>query len=272
MAPPDSGIMHETYLPLEVAVFSGQDALRAQRHGARRIELNATGSYDKGGLTPKVEELLSIVPQLKIPVRIMIRPRGPPPAGSDFVYTDEEFAAMRQGILDFKAADVMNPVRGDGFVFGILRRKNRPGAVPVFVDLDRCQELVDLARPFPCVFHRAYDPIAASTDWANGFDAICACGFEGVLTSGGPGRYSDNLARLQDICRRSAGLPVQVVVGGGVRKDNVANSASELAQMRGCNVWMHTACIVKNAQSPAGELSTEDLIDLVGSLGAASME
>ena len=44
-------------VPLEVAVFSIEDALRAQTLGASRIELNATGSYAVGGLTPTVQQL-----------------------------------------------------------------------------------------------------------------------------------------------------------------------------------------------------------------------
>ncbi|EHK42659.1 hypothetical protein TRIATDRAFT_320031 [Trichoderma atroviride IMI 206040] len=92
---------NEQFLSLncEVAVFSGASGLEAQDLGAKRIELNAPGSYEAGGklvvnrtpdgrslqgtLAPRcwhspVKGLTSIASQLEIAVRIMIRPRGPP--------------------------------------------------------------------------------------------------------------------------------------------------------------------------------------------------
>ncbi|EFY97311.1 hypothetical protein MAA_07328 [Metarhizium robertsii ARSEF 23] len=103
-------------MPLEVAVFSGESALKAQSQGASRVELNAPGSYHVGGTTPPIAELKRIAAKVTIPVRIMIRPRGAPGDGSpDFVYTPKEVAAMAQSIRDFKATGLLNPFRGDGF-------------------------------------------------------------------------------------------------------------------------------------------------------------
>ncbi|KFG77680.1 CutC family protein, partial [Metarhizium anisopliae] len=111
-----------TQMPLEVAVFSGESALKAQSQGASRVELNAPGSYHVGGTTPPIAELKRIAAKVTIPVRIMIRPRGAPGDGSpDFVYTPKEVAAMAQSIRDFKATGLLNPFRGDGFVFGLLQ-------------------------------------------------------------------------------------------------------------------------------------------------------
>lgn len=42
---------------LEVPIFHPDAASTALRLGAHRIELNATGSYSKGGLTPTIDEL-----------------------------------------------------------------------------------------------------------------------------------------------------------------------------------------------------------------------
>lgn len=71
-----------TRLNCEVAVVSSAFGLEAQDLGAKRIELNAPGSYEAGGLTPPVKELTSIASQLEIAVRIMIRPRGPQGMGN----------------------------------------------------------------------------------------------------------------------------------------------------------------------------------------------
>ncbi|EHK27407.1 uncharacterized protein TRIVIDRAFT_119840, partial [Trichoderma virens Gv29-8] len=204
----------------EVAVFSGASGLEAQDLGAKRIEINAPGSYEEGGLTPPVKELTSIASQLEIPVRIMIRPHH---LLQDFIYTDDEIALMLQAIHDFKATRVLNPIRGDGFVFGILKRQTKASTLakyPEFkytIDEERCKLLIDAARPFPCIFHRAFDPIAAGERWAKGIDILVRCGFDGVLTSGGLGNCHENLEKLDAICHRAAPGSLQVIAGGGVR-------------------------------------------------------
>lgn len=158
--------------PLEVPVFSPHSASRAVAQGAARVELNRAGSYPEGGLTPTVADLeaLLVTPSSSssgVPVRIMIRPRGPPPpssqeGGVDFVYTAAEFDEMKASILAFRnAAGLMRVDRGDGFVFGCLRKGEKEkgegdGEVALEVDVERNKELVQLARPFPAVFHRAF--------------------------------------------------------------------------------------------------------------------
>lgn len=260
-----------TRLNCEVAVFGGASGLEAQDLGAKRIELNAPGSYDAGGLTPPVKELTSIASQLEIAVRIMIRPRGAPhiavPQGGqhqeqeqqqeqdqyhelqDFIYTDDEIALMLQAIADFKATRVLNPIRGDGFVFGILKRQTKASTLAKYPDLkytideERCKLLIDAARPFPCVFHRAFDPIAASERWAKGIDILVRCGFDGVLTSGGVGNCHENLEKLDAICHRAAPGSLQVIAGGGVRRSNVRDSVTRLSVHGTKSVWMHTASL-----------------------------
>ncbi|KIE01765.1 copper homeostasis protein cutC, partial [Metarhizium majus ARSEF 297] len=185
-----------TQMPLEVAVFSGESALKAQSQGASRVELNAPGSYHVGGTTPPIAELKRIAAKVTIPVRIMIRPRGAPGDGSpDFVYTPKEVAAMAQSIRDFKATGLLNPFRGDGFVFGLLQptpaaaaEDPLPGGEPdaacaLRVDHASCRALLDAARPFGCVFHRAFDPIAATRRIGDGVEALVRLGFEGLLTA-----------------------------------------------------------------------------------------
>lgn len=158
--------------PLEVPVFSPHSASRAVAQGAARVELNRAGSYPEGGLTPTVADLeaLLVTPSSSssgVPVRVMIRPRGPPPpssqeGGVDFVYTEAEFDEMKASILAFRnAAGLMRVERGDGFVFGCLRKGEKErgegdGEVALEVDVEGNKELVQLARPFPAVFHRAF--------------------------------------------------------------------------------------------------------------------
>ncbi|XWW96712.1 hypothetical protein V2A60_004691 [Cordyceps javanica] len=259
-------------LPLEVAVFSPADALAAQALGAARVELNRPGSYPAGGLTPPLSALAALAslssspppPQpLRIPVRVMIRPRGPPPADGepDFVYTPAELDAMRASMSELKASGFMSVERGDGFVFGVLRRDNSSSSSgKLEIDVEACKELVALAHPVPCVFHRAFDPVVAAAggggDVVAVVDALVACGFAGVLTAGGDaGGCLDNLGTLGRICEAAAGR-IEVVAGGGVRHHNVAGAtaalarynaeqagekAGETAGRRG--VWVHSAAL-----------------------------
>lgn len=242
--------------PLEVAVFSHQDALIAQTHGAQRIEINAPGSYPDGGLTPPRAILQLLSPQLNIPMRVMIRPRGPPADGSmDFQYTKAELEEMLQAILEIKGADdVMRIDRGDGFVFGILQAEEpssngTPLDMPFTIDEQACKRLIEAASPIPCVFHRAFDPIASSIAWQTGLDTLIRCGFQGLLTAGGAhGSCLENLPRLKTICSYASGK-IQVVAGGGVRHHNVANALSVLASSDITNkFWIHSAALKSNGE------------------------
>lgn len=144
--------------PLEVPVFGASAALHAlQANLIHRLELNRQNSYPQGGLTPTLADLHRVLHEhhhhATPPLRIMIRPRGPPPDGSaDFLYSDDELVAMREQIGEFVESGLMRREQGDGFVFGVLA-KSGDGVV---VDVDKCRELVQLAAPWPCVFHRAF--------------------------------------------------------------------------------------------------------------------
>lgn len=155
-------------IPLEVPVFSvtSANSVIHSGHGTCRLELNAQGSYPQGGTTPTPTAYhhASIL-NSDTPLRIMIRPRGPPDDGSpDFVYTNDEFdVLMVQAVQNWKTSGVMRRERGDGFVFGVLKEKRQDqqggGAgtgPPMVVDVDRCSRLVQLAAPYPCIFHRAF--------------------------------------------------------------------------------------------------------------------
>ncbi|KAH0522220.1 hypothetical protein TsFJ059_006104 [Trichoderma semiorbis] len=294
-----------TKLNCEVAVFSGASGLEAQAMGAKRIELNAPGSYDEGGLTPPVKELTSIASQLECAVRIMIRPRGPPRTPvqqvgqdqekkkaeeeeqvqvqvqydplQDFIYTDAEIALMEQAIHNFKATRVMNPIRGDGFVFGILKLQTKASTLAKYPDLtvtideERCKLLIDAARPFPCVFHRAFDPIAASERWSKGVDILVRCGFDGVLTSGGLGNAHENLEKLDAICHRAVPGSLQVIAGGGVRRNNVHRSVAQLSVHGTKSVWIHTASLANKVDKDGRrveELNGRELTGIIHVMNA----
>lgn len=256
---------------LEVAVFSPTAALLAQSIGAARVELNASSSYPAGGLTPPVSTVTALSAQLTIPLRLMIRPRGPPHDGShDFIYNDDELSSMRREISILKGSGTLVSERGDGFVFGILEAADGNG---VKVDVERCSELVELARPFPCFFHRAFDPIVAANGWEQGLRDLATCGFGGLLTSGGKGNFDDNVDDLLRLARKCA--PLELTVGGGLRANKLDETTTVLLKTNH-SLWLHTASLSKNEDGITMEtLDTTELralLDAIASTGEANTE
>ncbi|KAI1214713.1 uncharacterized protein F4807DRAFT_6851 [Annulohypoxylon truncatum] len=246
---------------LEIPVFGGTAASKAVELGASRIELNAKGSYSDGGLTPSLEDLERVA-QLPVPVRIMIRPRGPPSEKDmrDFVYSDEEFGQMEADIQKFKETGLLNEGRGDGFVFGILKEDSQRNDKcwvdedRCWVDMDRCVRLVEAARPFKVVFHRAFDEIVSCDDdgsdidaryaWETGLNHLAICGFDAILTSGGIGHAVNNVVMLDKIITKAETRGIEIIVGGGIRKHN----AREISQRLNLNekeqsTFVHSACL-----------------------------
>lgn len=158
---------------LELACFTVSSAILAARAGADRLELCA--NYSAGGLTPPLQWLLDIRKETDIPINIMIRPRA-----GNFYYSTSEFEQMRHDIALFATL-------ASGFVFGILD-------VHGHVDVARNSELVDIASPLPCTFHRAVDEVA---DLDKAMEMVVACGFKSVLTSGGQKNAEQGAERVK---------------------------------------------------------------------------
>ncbi|CAK7239846.1 MAG: hypothetical protein STHCBS139747_001281 [Sporothrix thermara] len=248
---------------LEVPVFSAAAATVAVDHGATRLEINRAGSYAAGGLTPTVTEVRAVAAAVSTPLRVMIRPRGPPPPDSgeaDFLYTDDEFRQMRHELDAFVASGMLQPSRGDGFVFGLL---NRDGKGRLCVDVDRNRQLVEAAGPYACVLHRAFDLVLGQREWPEkGLQDLCECGFTGVLTAGGPGSRGaiDHAATLQKLVAISGAAEpaatkrVEIIVGGGVRSGNVGALAELILADKSLPkdaVSFHSSCLTDAAMAVA---------------------
>ncbi len=189
--------MH-TCTVVEVCVQSIDHALAAERGGAHRIEFCA--DLFCGGITPPPGLIETVRSQLQIPIHVLIRPRA-----GDFVYSDEEFETMKREIRSAKAA------HADGVVLGVLDQHGR-------IDVARTGQLVELARPLPVTFHRAFD---SCPDPLSSLEAVTQSGARRILSSGCQGRAVEGLASLSGLVR-AAGSRVIVMPGGGITVDNVA--------------------------------------------------
>lgn len=226
---------------LEVPIFGSAFASAAVSAGASRIELNAQGSYPAGGLTPNIEDLSSIE-ELGVPIRIMIRHRGPPASGArDFMYMDAEVDAMEESILGFKASGLMKVERGDGFVFGALGEEGQHNSA--ILNIDQCRRLVNATRPFKAVFHRAFDELVRRDVWESALAELVRLGFDGILTSGGPGDAAGNIPQLVRILEKASDR-IEIILGGGVRSGNMVELRTRLdlsPTTSGC--WAHSSCL-----------------------------
>lgn len=183
---------------LEIACFNIASAVIAQNAGADRVELCADSSL--GGITPSLETVQQAREKISIDLFVMIRPRG-----GDFVYSMNEFFQMSLNIMTMKEAGV------NGFVFGMLTPDHK-------IDVAMNSALVELAKPFPCTFHRAFDEVS---DVEQALEDVIACGFSTVLTSG----TCPNVMAGKDVLKKlvaKAQNRIEIMPGGGLRSNNIA--------------------------------------------------
>jgi copper homeostasis protein len=189
---------------LEVIVLSVDDAVRAEDGGATRVEV--VRDIHEDGLTPAVALVDGLLARVRIPLRVMVRPRNTFLVG-DRAHRDEIEADAR------RFAD--HPV---DVVTGYVRP-----AADGSSELDE-EALQLVARHVPksrITVHRAVERLTA--DPANVLHRCSAV--DRVLSGGGAGTWTERTARLVDLQARIA--PVQVIVGGGVTSESVPVLAAE---------------------------------------------
>ncbi|RYC50535.1 copper homeostasis protein CutC [Flagellimonas olearia] len=179
---------------VEVCANSLESALNAQKARADRIEL--CSELGVGGVTPS-HGLLELVKQnLQIPIHVLIRPRS-----AHFTYSDAEFEVMKADIVQCKKAGVQ------GIVSGVLLKDGT-------LDVERTQELVNLAKPLHFTFHRAFewipDPLVALAK-------LEAMGVDTVLTSGGETSAEKGINHLEAWQQQTS---MTIMAGGGVAPQN----------------------------------------------------
>ena len=186
---------------IEICVDSVASAVAAASGGAARLEL--CDNLYEGGTTPSLGLLRAVLRHVRIPVHVMVRPRG-----GDFLYSQMECEVMREDIEAIRSAGA------HGIVLGAL---DEEGAV----DEGQLRQFVSLAAPLLLTFHRAIDVTA---DPVAAVHACVRCGVARVLSSGGAPTAAEGVVKLRRMVEAAAGRLI-VAGGGGVSEANASSIA-----------------------------------------------
>ncbi len=183
-------------MKLEICANSYQSAKNAQEAGAHRIELCQELSV--GGITPSYGLLKKVIEELEIPAFVLIRPRS-----GNFVYSDDEFQIMKTDIQLCKDSGC------NGIVSGVLKPDNT-------LDVERTKVLIELSKPLPFTFHRAFDEVKNPKETLLQLIELRAYR---VLTSGQKATAEEGLELLKEL-NVLAENKIKILAGGGVSSKN----------------------------------------------------
>ena len=192
-------------LILEACVETIQQGLLAEKEHADRIEF--CQRLDVGGVTPDHDLIRSAVNKIKIPVKIMIRPRG-----GDFIYSDSEVNRMKSDIKYCKSIGVKE------VVLGALNNKRE-------VDHTLTQLLAKLAIPMKVTFHKAIDEVS---NYMNALKTLSTMeNIDSVLTSG----TKENALAGKDYIKIASEMfseTLNIIAAGSITNTNLKEVHSEL--------------------------------------------
>lgn len=175
----------------------------AQEAGARRIEL--CENLAVGGVTPAAELLKAAISVAKVPVNVLVRPRG-----GDFVFSAAEADTMLRDI------ELCREAGAAAVVIGALDSRGD-------VDMPLMRRLCDAASGMSVTFHRAFDVCA---DPLAAFEDVLALGCDRLLTSGHESDAFKGRFFIAELVERAAGRII-VMPGCGVRRSNIARIAAD---------------------------------------------
>lgn len=186
----------------EICVDSVAGVREAKRAGAQRVELCA--NLLEGGTTPSLGLMRQARSVSGIKMHVIIRPRG-----GDFLFDDDEFAAMEADIEAAKAEGA------DGVVIGLLKADGS-------IDEERTATLIARARPMAVTFHRAFD---MTPDAFAALETLIKLGVDRVLTSGQEASVLEGLPLIGELVQR-AGDRIIIMPGGGITARNAGRIAT----------------------------------------------
>jgi len=182
----------------EACVERLDEAILAEKNGANRIEL--CSRLDLDGLTPHRNMIKDVINSVKIPVKVMIRPRA-----GNFVYHDQELDVMKDDILYCKRVNV------SGIVFGVLEEDKT-------VDLLATRLLSDMASGLEITFHKAIDEVSSIFPELDRLRSIQAV--TNVLTSGGADSAMEGCDTIKEMVNKYKGQ-LTIIAAGKITEQNI---------------------------------------------------
>ena len=181
---------------LEVCAARIQVAIAAAKSGADRIEL--CQNIENGGTTPSYTDIAYCINHLKLVTHVLVRPRA-----GNFVYSDEEFATVKNDVVRCKE------LGAHAVVVGFLHHD-------FTIDIKKTTEIVELAQPMEVTFHRAFDECA---DWRVALEQIIQCGCTRILTSGQRPTAIEGAENIK-LMVHQANNRIIILAGSGVTLEN----------------------------------------------------
>ncbi|MCF8298337.1 MAG: hypothetical protein K9J13_12395 [Saprospiraceae bacterium] len=182
----------------EACVETYEEAVKAESLGADRIEL--CSRLDLDGLTPERDLIKQLHKTLKIPIKVMVRPRA-----GNFIYSDSEINEMETTIKFCKKLGVF------GVVFGILNKKQE-------LDIERIIHLSKLAKPMNVCIHKAIDE---TEDILKETLKLCNIAeVDAILTSGKAATAMEGSFLLQEMIKISKNK-LTVIPAGKITNENI---------------------------------------------------
>lgn len=178
--------------------------MAAVRGGAQRIEFCSNARM--GGTTPAPDSLRTVREEVRVPIFSMVRPRG-----GNFFYSGAEFVTMQREV------ELAKQFGMDGIVLGLLDAAGN-------IDIARTAQLVEMARPLPATFHRAFDECVG--DLRVALDDVIETGAARLLTSGGKRTAPEALDVLGELVRM-AGERLIVMPGSGLHAGNIREAVAK---------------------------------------------
>ena len=182
---------------LEACVDSVESALAAQAGKADRVEL--CSNLLEGGTTPSAGMMEVWGERLRVPMHILVRPRG-----GDFVYSDVEIEVMQRDIA------LAKQLGAKAVVLGALHPDGT-------IHVEQVRALMGAAHPLSVTFHRAFD---FTPDADAALDTLIGLGVERVLTSGQAPMAVEGTQTLRRLVTRAEGR-IGILAAGGMSEENV---------------------------------------------------
>ncbi len=107
------------------------------------------------------------------------------------------------------------------------------------INIEQNLALVELAKPLPCRFHRAFDAVS---DYKKALEDVISCGFSTILTSGTFPNVMEGKEVLKQLVIQGNNR-IEIMPGGGLRSTNI----SELNEMVNAN-WYHSSAITDGSE------------------------